>query len=114
MVAKRKWRGNVRKNVAPDPCESAKKEALKTGLLGTRIKLFGLRLLQLATNAANTTGTHHVDQVANMLNAGHMPYGFLNELLQVERRQLAGQYQCAIPVLDKDVRDATAKMRMMF
>jgi hypothetical protein len=73
-----------------------------------------VRFWQLATDAADAVGTHDVDQVANVLNAGHMPDGFLNELLKVKRRQLAGEDQRAASVFDEDVADSAAEMWMMF
>jgi hypothetical protein len=49
-----------------------------------------------------------------MLNSGHMAHGFLNELFQIKRRQLAGQDERATAVLDKNIAHSAAKMRMMF
>jgi 4-hydroxyphenylpyruvate dioxygenase-like putative hemolysin len=69
---------------------------------------------RLATDAANPDGIHDVNQIAHMLNARHMPHRFLHQLLEVERRQLAREHERATAVLDKNITDATAKVRVMF
>src|SRR5438309_185854 len=71
-----------------------KKEALQTGLLVDLFRRILGRQRRLATYAANATGVDHVDQVSHMLNAWYVSNGFLHELLQIKRWQLAGQKQC--------------------
>jgi hypothetical protein len=69
---------------------------------------------ELAAHAANPVGTHHVDQVANVLHSRHVPNRFLHELLQIERRQPAGQQKRSPAMFNEHVANATPKMRVMF
>jgi 4-hydroxyphenylpyruvate dioxygenase-like putative hemolysin len=68
---------------------------------------------RLAPYAADAAGAYHVDHVADVLNARHMPNRFLHELLQVKRRQLARQHERAAAVLDEDIANPTAKVRVV-
>jgi hypothetical protein len=68
-----------------------KKEAPQLGLLRITLAEFAIGS-RLATYAANAASADDVDHVSDVLNARHVPNRFLYELLQVKRRQLAGQY----------------------
>jgi hypothetical protein len=68
---------------------------------------------RLAAYAANATGVYDVDHVSNVLDARDVPNRFLHELLEVKRRQLAGQNERAAAVLDENVAHTTAKVRVM-
>jgi 4-hydroxyphenylpyruvate dioxygenase-like putative hemolysin len=67
---------------------------------------------RLAADAADAVGAYDIDHVSHLEHAGHMPDGFLDELLQVERRQLSAQKESASLVLDRDIVDPSTEMRM--
>jgi 4-hydroxyphenylpyruvate dioxygenase-like putative hemolysin len=67
---------------------------------------------RLAADAAYAVGAYDIDHVSHLEHAGHMPNGFLDELLQVERRQLPAQKESASLVLDRDIVDPATEMRM--
>jgi hypothetical protein len=68
----------------------------------------------LAADAADAVGTDDINQVADLMNAGNMPHGFLHQLLQVEGWQTAGKKNSATFVLDRKLIHATTEVRVLF
>jgi len=68
---------------------------------------------RLAPHAANALGAHDIDQVSNVVHARHVPNRFLNQLFQIERGQPPGEEKRAAAVLDENIADPSAEMRMV-